>query len=106
MGINHYEFTVMPFGSTNAHATFQRMMSAILKGVKGCLVFLDDIIIFADTWEQHNLILEEVLCRIRAAGLKLKRDKCQFGMSSVKFMGHIVSARGTERDPVKTQAVT
>ncbi len=76
--INHYEFTVMPFGSTNAPVTFQRMMSSILKRVKGCLVFLDDIIIFTDTWEEHNLILEEVIGRIRAAGLKLKSEKCQF----------------------------
>jgi hypothetical protein len=95
VGVNHYEFTVMPFGLTNAPATLQRMMSTILKGVKGCLVFLDDIIIFADTWEEHYLILEEVLGRIRAAGLKLKREKCRFGKSSVKFLGHVVSAQGT-----------
>ncbi len=105
VGVNHYEFTVMPFGLTNAPATFQRMMSTILKGVKGCLVFLDDIIIFADTWEEHHLILEEVLGRIRAAGLKLKREKCQFGKSSVKFLGHVVSAQGTEPDPEKVKAV-
>jgi hypothetical protein len=73
----NYRFCVMPFGLTNAPATFQRMMSTILKGVKGYLVFLDDIIIFANTWEEHHLILEEVLGRIRAAGLKLKREKCQ-----------------------------
>ena len=76
VGVNHYEFTVMPFGLTNAPGTFQRMMSTILKGVKGRLVFLDDIIIFADTWEELHLILEEVLGRIRAAGLKFKREKC------------------------------
>jgi hypothetical protein len=69
-------------------------MSTILKGVKGCLVFLDDIIIFADMWEEHHLILEEVLGRIRAAGLKLKREKCQFGKSSVKFLGHVCSRYG------------
>ena len=105
VGVNHYEFTVMPFGLTNAPATFQRMMSTILKGVKGCPVFLDDIIIFADTWEEHHLILEEVLGRIRAAGLKLKREKRQFGKSSVKFLGHVVSAQGTEPDPEKVKAV-
>ena len=93
------------FGLTNAPATFQRMMSTILKGVKGCLGFLDDIIIFADTWEEHHLILEEVLGRIWAAGLKFKREKCQFGTSSVKFLGHVVSAQGTEPDPEKVKAV-
>ena len=49
VGGDHYEFTVMPFGLTNASATFQRMMGNILKGVKGCLVFIDDIIVFSET---------------------------------------------------------
>ena len=62
----------MPFGLTNAPATFQRMMGKMLKGIKGCLVFLDDIIIFSDTWEEHQRILEEVFRRIRAAELKIK----------------------------------
>ena len=102
VGVNHYEFTVMPFGLTNAPATFQRMMGKLLNGVKGCLVFLDDIIIYSDTWEEHHQILEEVLRRIRGAGLKIK---CQFGRESVKFLGHVVSARGTDPDPEKVRAV-
>ena len=105
VGPNHYEFTVMPFGLTNAPATFQRMMGKLLRGIKGCLVFLDDIIIFADTWEEHQHILDEVLSRIRSADLKVKREKCQFGQASVKFLGHIISVRGTEPDPMKVQAV-
>ena len=60
VGADHYEFTVMPFGLTNAPATFQRMMGNLLKGIKGCLVFIDDIIIFSDTWEQHQRILDDV----------------------------------------------
>ncbi|CAB3992477.1 Retrovirus-related Pol poly from transposon [Paramuricea clavata] len=95
----------MPFGLTNAPATIQRMMGKLLRGIKGCLVFLDDIIIFADTWEEHQHILGEVLSRIRSAGLKVKREKCQFRQASVKFLGHIISAGGTEPDPVKVQAV-
>ena len=75
----------MPFGLTNASATFQRMMGNILKGVKGCLVFMDDIIVFSETWEEHQRILEEVLSRIRAAGLKVKRDKFQFAQESVSW---------------------
>jgi hypothetical protein len=105
VGPNHYEFTVMHFGLTNAPATFQRMMGKLLRGIKGCLVFLDDIIIFADTWEEHQHILDEVLSRIRSTGLKVKREKCQFGQASVKFLGHIISVRGTEPDPMKVQAV-
>jgi hypothetical protein len=105
VGPNHYEFTVMPFGLTNAPATFQRMMTKLLHGISGCLVFIDDIIIFADTWEEHQKILEEVLHRIKAAGLKLKATKCQFGRESVQFLGHIVSARGIHPNPEKVQAV-
>ena len=86
-------FTVMPFGLTNASATFQRMMGNILKGVKGCLILIDDIIVFSETWKEHQRILEEVLSRIRAAGLKVKRDKCQFAQESVKFLGHCVCTR-------------
>ena len=81
------------------------MMGKILKGLQGCLVFLDGIIIFSETWEGHQRILEEVFQRIRAAGLKIKRDKCQFAWESVKFLGHIVSERGTAPDPAKVQAV-
>ena len=76
-----------------------------MRGIKGCLVFIDDIIIFSDTWEQHQRILDEVFRRVRAAGLKIKRDKCQFAQESVKFLGHIVSARGTEPDSSKVEAV-
>ena len=90
VGADHYEFTVMPFGLTNAPATFQRMMGNLLKGIKGCLVFIDDIIIFSDTWEQHQRILDEVFRLVRAAGLKIKRDKCQFAQESVKSLGRIV----------------
>ena len=95
----------MPFGLTNAPATFQRMMTKLLHGIKGCLVFIDDVIIFADTWDEHQRILEEVLCQIQDADLKIKRSKCQFGKESVEFLGHIVSAKGIHPNPVKVQAV-
>ena len=104
-GSNHHEFTVIPFGLTNAPATFQRMMAKLLHGIKGCLVFIDDIIFFADTWDEHQRILEEVLCRIQDADLKIKRSKSQFGKESVEFLGHIVSAKGIHPNPVKVQAV-
>jgi hypothetical protein len=81
------------------------MMMNLLHGMSGCLVFIDDIIMFADTWEEHQKILEEVLHRIKAAGLKLKRTKCQFGRESVQFLGHIVSARGIHPNLEKVQAV-
>ena len=56
-------------------------------------------------WEEHRRILDEVFRRTRAEGLIIKRDKCQFAQESVKFLGHIVSARGTEPDSSKVEAV-
>jgi hypothetical protein len=75
-----FEFHVMPFGLTNASATFQRMMDVVLAGLKwnSCLVYLDDIVVFAPTVSQHLERLESVLQRIEWAGLKLKLSKCSF----------------------------
>ena len=73
-----FEFNVMPFGLTNAPSTFQRMMDGLLKGLtwRKCLVYLDDVIIFARTFEELLANFEEVLIRIKAANLKLQPDKC------------------------------
>ena len=60
---------------------------------------------FLKHWKEHQSILEEVFRRIRAAGLKVKRDKCQFAQGSVKSLGHIVSAQGTDPDTAKVDAV-
>jgi hypothetical protein len=76
-----FEFNVMPFGLTNAPATFQRTMNTILSGLTwlNCLVYLDDIIIFSHSFEQHIKNIEEVFERLCQAGLKLKLSKCHFG---------------------------
>ena len=67
----HFEFNVMPFGLTNAPATFQRLMQCVLAGISGevCLAYLDDIIVFSSTFEEHLHRLDEVLRRLRAATL-------------------------------------
>ena len=84
-----YEFKVMPFGLTNAPATFQRMMDVVLAGLKWntCLVYLDDIVVFAPTVSQHLERLETVLQRIDKTGLKLKLSKCSFLEQSLKVLG-------------------
>lgn len=97
----------MPFGLTNAPATFQRMMDVVLAGLKWntCLVYLDDIVIFAPTVSQHLARLESVLQRIDRAGLKLKLQKCSFLEQSLKVLGFIVSSEGLSPDPAKIAAV-
>ena len=91
-----FEFTTMPFGLCNAPATFQRVMELALAGLqwKICLVYLDDVLIFSKTFEEHIKRLSDVLDRIRMARLKLKPAKCHFLQTEVTYLGHILSAEG------------
>lgn len=104
----HFEFNVMPFGLTNAPATFQRLMECTLAGLVGdqCLIYLDDVIIFSSTFEQHLNRLASVLDRLRAAGLKLQAKKCHFAQAQVTYLGHIISNKGIEPDKSKLTAVS
>ncbi|GBM36329.1 Retrovirus-related Pol polyprotein from transposon 297 [Araneus ventricosus] len=73
-----YQFKVMPFGLCNAPATFERIMDSLLKGMKWkhCLCYLDDVIVYAATFEEHLRRLRMVLQCIRSAGLTLNHEKC------------------------------
>ena len=103
----HYEFNKMPFGLTNAPATFQRLMECVLAGLtdEQCLIYIDDIIIFSQTFENHLQRLTNVFQRLRNSHLKLKPSKCQFAQAEVDYLGHIVSAQGVRTDPRKTKAI-
>ena len=102
-----YEFKVLPFGLCNALATFERLMELVLSGLqwKQCLVYLDDIIVFGDSFDKTLANLDSVFCRLRSAGLTLKPKKCFLFKTSVKFLGHIVSEEGVACDPDKIAAV-
>ena len=102
-----YQFKVMPFGLTNAPATFQRLMERILTGLQWqtCLVYIDDIIIFSKTFDEHITHLAEVFTRLKSAGLKLKPKKCSIFQTEVAYLGHIVSRDGISTDPAKTKAI-
>lgn len=102
-----FEFTVMPFGLSNAPATFERMMDTILQGLKWqtCLCYLDDVVIFSSTFEDHVDRLVEVLSRFRCAGLQLNSKKCLFGSRRITVLGHVVDRHGIHPDPKKVQAV-
>jgi hypothetical protein len=91
-----FEPNVMPFGSKNAPSTFQRLMDKILRGLtwKQCLVYIDDILVFANTFDEHCQRLDAVLERIGDAGLKLKPSKCEFGMAEVNYLGFKISDKG------------
>ena len=102
-----YQFTVMPFGLCNAPGTFERLMEVAMRGLQwsSCLVYLDDIVVFSRTFEDHLQRLGEVLGHLEAAGLKVKPSKCHLGRRKVAFLGHVVSAEGIQTDPHKIEAV-
>ncbi|KRX61767.1 Retrovirus-related Pol polyprotein from transposon 17.6 [Trichinella sp. T9] len=102
-----YQFKVMPFGLCNAPATFQRLMETVLRGLVGsdCLVYLDDVIVFGKTAEEHTARLREVFRRLREVGLKIKPEKCRLMKRRVAYLGHIISEKGIATDPSKTSAV-
>ena len=103
-----YQFRKMPFGLTNAPATFMRLMETVLQGLnwEECLVYLDDIIVFGDSFEQCLNRLDKVFQRIQEAGLKLKPSKCQLFKTQVSFLGHVVGKNGIECDPEKIAKVS
>ena len=102
-----FQFKVMPFGLTNAPGTFQRAMDLILAGLRwsACLVYLDDVVVYSPTLEQHLVRLKLVLTCFAKAGLKLKWTKCHFAQTSLRVLGHVVSKDGIGPDPDKLEAV-
>lgn len=100
-----WNWKVLPFGLTNAPACFERLMEKVLRGLhwKSLLIYLDDVIIFSDTFSNHMSRLEEVFQRFREANLKLKPSKCVLLSDSVKYLGHIVSKDGVSTDPSTTK---
>ncbi|GFX55818.1 retrovirus-related Pol polyprotein from transposon 297 [Trichonephila clavipes] len=102
-----YEFKVLPFGLCNAPATFERIMDNLLRHFKWtmCLCYLDDIIVFSETFEDHLIRLRLVLKCLQEAGIKLNSKKCLFAAQEVKILGHLVSSNGVRPDPDKIKAV-
>ena len=103
----HYEMTRMPFGLNNAASTFQRTMEMALSGLQWitCLIYIDDIIVFGKNFEEHMSRVEEVFERIKAAGLKLKPQKCQMLQREVVFLGHTVSGDGVRPNPTNIEKI-
>ncbi|GLI63416.1 hypothetical protein VaNZ11_006384 [Volvox africanus] len=103
----HFEFTVMPFGLTNAPATFQRLMNDIFRPYLDTfvLIYLDDILIYSKTEDEHAQHLETVLQVLREHQLYAKASKCAFGTTKIDFLGHIVSKDSISADPRKVKAI-
>ena len=102
-----YQFRVMPFGLQGAPSTFQRMMDVLLKGIREYAdAYLDDLVIFSHTWEEHCKHLRAVLSRLREAGLTAKPAKCQLGMQQCVYLGHVVGNGEVRPEQRNIDAVT
>ena len=102
-----YQYVRMPFGLTNAPATFQRALDVILSKFKWktCLVYIDDIIIFSKTVDEHITHVDEVLSALRSSGVTLKIKKCRFFSDSVEYLGHIIRPGRLEVDNANTRSL-
>ncbi|VDI46195.1 Hypothetical predicted protein [Mytilus galloprovincialis] len=102
-----YQYVTMPFGLCNAGATFQRIIETAMRGLQWhvLVLYLDDIIVFSETFDEHLVNLQKVFQRLSDAGLKLKAAKCSFFKHEVEYLGHIVSTEGVRTDPSKVRAI-
>ena len=103
----HYQYTVLPFGPKNGPGHFQRAITDILGDLVGtkCLVFIDDIMIYAESKEQLFQNLEAVLSRLRKSGMKIGPEKCQLFREKVDYLGHEISAAGIRPRKSKVEAI-
>ena len=99
------QYTVMPFGVRNAPATFQRLINTVLCGVTGCEAYLDDVVVYSSTWEEHIEKLHAVFDRLQAANLTLNLAKCEFGQATVTYLGKIVGRGQVKPIQSKVEAI-
>jgi hypothetical protein len=101
MRYGHYEFVVVPFGLTNAPTTFMCLMNSVLNKYldKFVLVFVDDILVYSKTREEHEEHLRMVLQVLREHQMYAKFSKCDFFQKEIQYLGHIISAEGVAVDP-------
>ena len=106
-----YEFTVMAFGLKNAPAVFHHLMQRVLMGFNPdqgpdfVSVYLDDILVLSETFEEHLEHLQQVIERLTVAGLKLKPSKCHFICQEVEYLGHLITPSGIHPNPNRVKAV-
>ncbi|KAD4981988.1 hypothetical protein E3N88_18659 [Mikania micrantha] len=103
----HYEFVVMPFGLTNAPAVFMDLMNRVCRPYldQFVIVFIDDILIYSKTEQEHEDHLRKVLELLRAEQLYAKFSKCEFWLKEVHFLGHVINRDGIHVDPAKIEAI-
>lgn len=103
----HFEFLRMPMGLKNSPSTFQRVMDNVLRGLQNdiCLVYLDDIVVFSTSLQEHMVNLEKVFQRLRESNFKVQMDKSEFLKLETAYLGHIISKDGVKPNPEKIAAI-
>ncbi|GBG63083.1 hypothetical protein CBR_g36568 [Chara braunii] len=103
----HYEFIVMPFGLTNAPATFQRCMNDLFRPWldKFVVVYLDDILVFSETLQEHQGHLRQVLEKLREANFKINAKECEWAKTQVLYLGHVLDGDGIKLEDSKIAAI-
>ena len=102
-----FEYLVIPFGLTNAPATFQRFITDVLREYMDvtCVIYLDDILIFSEDEKEHIQHVKKILAKLQAAKLYAKLSKCQFSVAKTEFLGYIIEPGDITTDPRKVQAI-
>lgn len=103
----HFEFLRMPMGLKNSPSTFQRVMDNVLRGLQNviCLVYLDDIIVFSTSLQEHMINLEKVFQRLRESNFKIQMDKSEFLKLETAYLGHVISRDGVKPNPDKIKTI-
>ena len=102
-----FEWLVLPLGLTNAPATFQKLMNSVFSDMldERLLVYLDDLLVYSESLDQHLIDVRQTLQRLRDNQLKAKRSKCEFAVQHVEYLGHIIAKGTVAMDPSKVSAV-
>ena len=103
--LGKYQFNRVPFGLAQAPAYFQKLINDVLRGCTFAMGYLDDIIIYSRSEQEHLEHLEEIFIRLKAAGLKLKLEKCCFFKKHIQYLGHLISADGIQPLPEKLESI-
>ena len=100
-----FTYNRLPFGVASAPSIFQRVMESVLQGIPGVCTYIDDILVTGQDEQEHLDHLDEVLRRLKEAGMRLKKEKCRFLLPSVDYLGHTISAEGLRTSDTKVEAI-
>ena len=106
MPLAKYEYLEVPFGLAQVPTYFQNLMNKVLNGLHFTLAYLDDVIIFSESAEQHLKHIQIVLTRLKQAKLRLEKSKCLFFKQELHYLGHLLATNGIKLQPKKMKAIS